>query len=417
MEEYHDVLIAGAGPAGLSAAIAAAGAGASVLVLEKMPQPGLRLLASGGGHCNISNSAGEEAFVRAFGRQGRFILPALRMTPPEKLRIFMGGIGVKISSPDGFHFFPESRSSRDVLDALLRQASSLGVELRTGVRIEDMIIENGGVAGVRSQSSAFKCRAFVLATGGKSYPGLGGGDDGYHIAESAGHGIVAPLPALTDILVSEKWPGLCAGITLEDAALSIKVKGPATISRGPLVFTHSGVSGPAALDISGEVSSALRKHAAVSMELDLTPEISKDGWIAKFGEWQEREGAKSAAALLSKRLPRNLVLRLAEHRGIAADVKTALFPRRSRDELAAALKGASLTAAATGGFESAMVTRGGISLKHVDPVKLESRLVKGLFFAGEVLDLDGPCGGYNLQWAFSSGMLAGAHAGGVKHKP
>jgi len=409
LEAPWDVLVAGAGPAGLTAAIHAAERGLRVRVLERMDRPGLKLLASGGGHCNLTNTASPGAMMAAFGRQGRFMRDALAFMDGAGLRAFMARIGVPTRvEADGFHVYPASRSAKDVQRALLARAATLGVEIACRMRATAPILAQGQLAGVALEDgTTLPCRWLLLATGGPGYPGLGGSADGHDLARQAGHAIVPPVPALTSLRVAEDWVGTLAGLVLADVTLALDLPRPPPPQRGPLLFTHRGISGPPALNLSGTVARRLLETDAVPLRVGLVPEMTAEAWERRCDDWAVQDGRRHLRNLLRESLPTALAEALCAHIPDIAGRPAAEVPRAARRRLAADLAGLSLTAVATGGPDEAMACSGGIRLKEVDPRTLQSRLVPGLAFAGEVLDLDGPCGGYNLQWAFSSGALVG----------
>ena len=403
----YGLIIVGGGPAGLMASISAAGCGAKVLVLEKMDSPGRKLLATGGGRCNITNILPKEKLAESFGRHGRFIMPAIESMDSGNLRKFLHEIGVPTTCMDGFHVFPKSQKAFDILDALLKKARALGVEISSTSKATGLLIEQSAIIGVRTGNSEFRSSKVLLATGGMSYPSLGSDGSGYELAKSAGHRIIRPVPALVELYCQEEWPGLCAGITFKDVEVRLSKK---DACRGEFLFTHSGISGPAVLDISGRAAYELQESSRPVLHVTFFPGLEKDFWTNEFDKWHKEHGRKKIVNLLSERLPRKLSGILCSLAGCPEDLESANFARPQRENLALLLVECPLTITGTGGFDKAMLTKGGVSLKEVDPKTLESRIVKGLFFAGEILDLDGPCGGYNLQWAFSSGHLAGMNA-------
>lgn len=408
-KEPYDLIVAGAGPSGLTAAASAAARGLRVLLADQMPRAGLKLLASGGGRCNLSHAATAAQMVEAFGRQGRFLGPALECLDPEGLRRFFRNLGLDtVVRPDGC-VFPAAGTSVTVLEALQERARRAGVRIATTSRVGAVRAEHGRVAAVQISGETLPCRAVLIATGGRSYPGLGGSGSGYGLAAALGHEIVEPLPALVPLLTVESWPGELAGVSLENAAVRLTGKGAhATARQGALMFTHEGLSGPAVLDLSGEVAGRLERGGPVDLELDFTPQTDRKAWESRLEQWRQTRGASHLARLLSEYIPRALADTLCRNCGIDPENATAGRLRREQTQaLPSALTATALGVRGTAGFERAMLTRGGVSLKEVDPATLESRRIKGLYFAGEVLDLDGPCGGYNLQWAFSSGELAG----------
>jgi len=404
-----DVAVVGAGPAGLMAAITAAERGRRVLVLERLDHPGAKLLASGGGRCNLTNTLSPAALAEHFGRQGRFALAALEAFGPEALRRFLAGLGVATHAPDGVHVYPVSERSADVRDALLARARDLGVGLRVGVRVEGLRVEAGALKGLETSAGPLAARAVVLATGGRGYADLGGSDSGYRLARQAGHTVIEPTPALVPLVTRESWPHKIAGLSLEGVGVGLAVpRGKRGGVTGGVLFTHRGVSGPAVLDLSGDVACLLRKRRDVPICLNLSPEESAEDWLARLDAWAEGERRKTVRSLLAAHVPRALADALCRLADADPSAKAGQVPRAARRALAGLLANLPLTVTATEGWDRAMVTRGGVALKEVDPKRLASRRVAGLFFAGEVLDLDGPSGGFNLQWAFSSGRLAGS---------
>ncbi|MBN2641297.1 MAG: aminoacetone oxidase family FAD-binding enzyme, partial [Victivallales bacterium] len=349
-----------------------------------------------------------EQLAERFGRQGRFTLPALNCLPPPALREFFERRGVPTVVTDGFHVFPESQRSQDVLDALLRNCERLNVKIISSRTISLLIINNGSVCGVSDADQDYLSDRILIATGGRGYPRLGGRGIGYNLAEQAGHSIVEPLPGMTGLKTVESWPHSCTGISFERCNATIDLpRYRKSICSGELLFTHNGVSGPAIIDLAGEVSALLKKHTNIPLVISMFPELERNDWIKLFSQWQRDHGKRSIRRLLTNHMPQKLTEIFCELAEIDSEQKAAEFNAAGREKLATLLSATPLRICGTDGWNKAMVTRGGVSLKNVDPHTLESRLVKGLFFAGEVLDLDGPCGGYNLQWAFASGCLAG----------
>jgi predicted Rossmann fold flavoprotein len=397
-----DLIVIGAGPSGLMGAISAARRGASVLVLERMQQPGLKLLASGGGNCNLCNTLATETFMGAFGRQGRFMQPALRSMDSAGLQNFFRELGVESVCEDGLHVFAKGDGSRAVLDALLKECRRLKVKIETGTEVSAIQQEGGRVSAVKCGEQIYPAPAVLLATGGKGYPALGGSSSGYGLVHRAGHTLVDLLPANVPLVIKESWPKSLTGIALRNIRLRIGLKGfPKAGKTGDLLFTHQGLSGPVVLNSSSEISEALKKHDSVPVIIDFA------AGTRGIEAWQTRGGNKTVANALSPWLTGALAKALCECLEIDPDTPASKLPPRKAAALIEQIRNCVLTVCATEGFNKAMATRGGVSLKEVCPDTLESRCLPGLFLAGEVLDLDGPCGGFNLQWAFSSGHLAG----------
>ena len=400
-----DVLVIGAGPAGFMAAISAARSGACVLLLEQMPKPGLKLLATGGGRCNITNTLPPDQFMDAFGRSGRFMQPALHLLDSERLRAFLAEHGVPTSSPDGLHVYPTSNKSSDVLNALLKACDMAGVERRTNCAVRSLIIKDGSISGVETADAIINAGTVIMACGGRSYPELGATGTGCELARAVGHKIIDPLPILVSLHTREPWPRDCTGISLPNVRAWIDLPRQSKSGcTGDLLFTHRGVSGPVILDLSREVVPLLKKQAQVPIRIALKSNI-------RVERWRAGDGSRVVRKLLNEQLPASLADTLLTIAGIPKHTGAANLKREQEEALSELLHALPLTITSAGGFDEAIVTRGGVSLREVDPKTLESRLIKNLFFAGEILDLDGPCGGFNLQWAFSSGALAGTQSG------
>jgi predicted Rossmann fold flavoprotein len=426
-----DCIIVGAGPAGLMAAVAASSAGRKVRVHERMPAPGLKLLATGGGRCNLTNTAPVESILAAFGRHGPFMRPALAALPPDALRAYFLAAGVPTLAQEDGCVFPVSQRARDVLDALTGQARRQGVAFSCNAPVRQIRVRDGVVAGVETGAAFFETRRIVLATGGCGYPALGSDGSGLRLAVDLGHSLSPPVPALVPLIVAESWPGTLAGIVLEQARVRIDF---AALRRtgahaggvlrrlqkeapegfaGPVLFTHRGLSGPTVLNLSGAVSILLQAAApgqppAGAVPVLLTPRDDRSAadWRAILDGWRVPHGRRLLRNLLAGELPRGLSEALCELAGLR-DTTPAQARRGDVEKLTALCAGVPLSVSGTEGWNQAMVTRGGVSLDEIDPRTLESRIVQGLFLAGEILDLDGPCGGYNLTWAFASGHLAG----------
>lgn len=406
-----DALVVGAGPAGMMAAISAALRGASVVLIEQLTRPGMKLLATGGGRCNVTNTLEEEEFMSRFGKQGRFLQPALSMLNSTKLRAFLAKHGAPTMTPDGFHVYPASHSSTTIQQALWRFCAELNIERRLGVEAKELVIRENTVAGLQTSAGAMVAQNVVLATGGKSYSKLGATGSGYVLAARSGHPITALLPVLVPLVTRETWPPALSGVSLRQVRVWIDLPLRQTCDRvGDMLFTRTGISGPAILDLSRDVVPLLQKHGDVPIRLDIQPQTTVEQWRGRFDEWQSAHGRKKIVNLLDRHLPASLakmILRLAR---LAEETSAASFSRPQREAVLGLVNRLPLIIQSAGGFDCAMATRGGVDLRAVDSKTLQSKKIRGLYFAGELLDLDGPCGGYNLQWAFSSGWLAGAGA-------
>ncbi len=410
-DKSFDVAVVGAGAAGQMAAIAAGEEGSNVVLLEQMDRPGLKVLASGGGRCNLTSLVAPVAFRAAFGRQGRFTDPAMQVMGPEALRELMDRLGVPTIVEDGVNVYPASLRAADVQSAMRRRCEKLGVELRPARSVSSLWIEAGRMMGAEtSGGERISCRRVVLACGGKTWAKLGGTGGGYALAEQAGHEIVEPLAALVPLVTRARWPERLAGVAVSNARVRIDLPGQSKAGlTGDILLTHRGISGPVVLNISGTVSQLLRR-GPVPLRIELVAGDDADRWIRRLEDWRKSEGNRTLVNLMRQHLPQSLCAVLCELAGVDSQTQAAHLPAGKRDAIARVLGGLELNVTDTEGFDAGFVTRGGVKLAGVDPETLASRLLEGLYLAGEMLDLDGPCGGFNLQWAFAGGWLAGKSA-------
>lgn len=434
-----DALIVGGGPAGLMAAIGAASRGRRVVLLERNRRPGVKILISGGTHCNLTHATDVKGVIAAFGPNGRFLHSALARFGPDDVRDFFAAEGVPTVVEEGGKVFPQSRRSADVLDALLAAARRAGAVIAAGETVETVDrCPTGGnppLVAVTTNRRRWVARHVLVATGGCSYPACGTRGDGYALAQRLGHVVVPPRPGLAPLVCAEPWVRQLQGVSLADAEVTVEtvdrgssppddpqtlptaahrvahrrrssLRPPRSWARGALLFTHFGLSGPAAMDVSREIS-ALGPNAA-RLACDFLPHIPPADWADCFDEAIRTCGKRGAASLLARWLPQRLAQALALRAG-AGDRRAAEIDRAVRNRLAAEVKHCCIALEGTRGFQKAEVTAGGVALDQIDPRTMESRIAPGVFFAGELLDLDGPIGGFNFQAAFSTGFLAGEH--------
>jgi predicted Rossmann fold flavoprotein len=349
--------------------------------------------------------------MAAFGRNGRFMQPALALLGPQQLREMLDELGVATVADDEFHVFPATQSAVTVQKALWERCQELGVSLRFRCIAEALQIDQGRLVGLDTTAGPLPAERVVLATGGRGYPALGATGTGYALARQGGHAIVDPTPALVPLHAAGHWLRSCSGITFAGMRIWIDAPGHRKVQRtGDVLITHTGLSGPAVLDISADVAALLQAGTAVTLRMDLARGESPDRLKEKFARWQVGQGGKLVRTLVATLTPASLAALLCARAGIPETQQAAHLTRPQREALCDLLTALPVEIAGTAGFDEAMVTRGGVPLKEVNPHTLESRKLPGLFLAGELLDLDGPCGGYNLTWAFASGCLAGQSA-------
>jgi predicted Rossmann fold flavoprotein len=404
-----DVAVVGAGAAGLLAAAAAAEAGARTLVLEKNKRPGVKILMSGGTRCNVTHATDNRGIVAAYGPPGRFLHSALAALSVEQTVALFEAEGVATKVEETGKVFPVSNRAGDVLDALLRRLHRSGAALALDEPLLDLERGEDGFV-LKTPKGERRARRVILTTGGRSYPGSGTTGDGYGFAARFGHTIVPPRPALVPITVNVPWVPELRGVTLPDVAVRV-VEGDALLAsrRGSLLFAHFGLSGPVVLDVSRAVSGHPRP-SQLHLEIDLFAAVRPEQLDERLRQAAGSDGKRQLSAVLSAWLPRRLCDAVVVLAGLAVDRKAAGLSRADRGALAATLKRLRLPVTGTLGFGRAEVTAGGVALDEVDSRTMRSKLAPGLFVAGELLDLDGPIGGYNFQAAWSTGWLAGARA-------
>ena len=396
-----DLIIIGAGPAGLFCAACASGRGRKVLVLEKKRTPGRKLLISGSGRCNVTHDGDIRAFLDHYGGAGRFLRPALLGFTNCDLVAFFEERGLAMTTLEGGKVFPATQRSRDVLAVLLAECEGRKVEISSGKTVTSIARSDEGFA-VACGNDIHRSRFLVIATGGRSYPATGSTGDGYSFAEAFGHTIADVGPALAPVRIRDYPFADLAGISLPGARVSIFRGKKVKEGAGDVLFTHDGLSGPGILDLSRYIRAGDMLRVSFSGE---RRREEMDDWLL---ERSHKDGPRNLRSVLAElEIPARLVSKVLEVLQIPQDLKCASMTRAMRTRLADHLSGFPLVVEAVGGFDLAMATRGGVDLREIDPKSMESRLVPGLYFAGEVLDVDGDSGGYNLQAAFSTGALAG----------
>jgi predicted Rossmann fold flavoprotein len=407
------VIVIGGGAAGLIAAWRCAGRGVPTLLLEKNERLGIKLHISGGGKCNITHAGPMDDVRMAFEpHEARFLrAPFLRFSNDDVLALLHARGVETYARPDG-RVFPISGRADDVVDALAWHAREAGAEIRCDAPVEGIETVGGHVRSVRSHGRELPAAAVILATGGVSYPKTGTTGDGFRWARELGHMLVPLRAALAPIYLEPPPPDGWSGVALRDCLLRARAGGK-TISRwrGDLLFTHKGISGPTALGISRDVALALER-GPVTLDVDLLPDGSPDDLTAELTSTEHRSARRGVRTLLEAWLPNRIVPAFLERAGIDPGTPLHQLSRSGRNRLIETLKGWSLGPARAVPLERGEVTAGGVALEEVDPATMASRKTSGLYLCGEILDIAGPVGGYNLQAAFSTGYVAGEAAAG-----
>ena len=408
----RNVLVIGGGAAGMLAALFAARGGAAVRLLERNEKLGKKVYITGKGRCNLTNACDGDEFMRGILRNPRFMYAALAFFNNHDMMALMESLGVKLKVERGNRVFPESDHASDVTNALARELARLGVKIELDARVARLLLENDCCQGIVLQDGReYRADAVIVCTGGESYPSTGSTGDGYALAEAAGHDIHEPMPALVPIDTRESWPGTLAGLSLKNVALRAWKEGKKRRyfydEQGEMLFTHTGISGPLVLSLSSRMPETLD---GVRMLIDLKPALDEATLDARllrdFKEMQNRQ----ITTVMDGLAPHNLGQQVLLLAGISPRLPVNAVTREQRAEIVRLLKGLPLTPRALRGFNEAIITRGGVDVRQVNASTMESKLSHGLFFAGEVLDVDAQTGGYNLQIAFSTGALAGANA-------
>ena len=423
----YQVIVVGGGAAGLMAAGQAARQGAKTLILEKMQSPGRKLGITGKGRCNLSNVATVPEFISHFGENGRFLRQSFSRFFTSELVGFLEELGVPTVTERGGRVFPESGRAQEVVTALVRWARGVGVTLVTEAPVERVILHGDRVVGVQvapvssgrrqggprddSGGRMISGAAVIVATGGASYPATGSTGDGYRLARAMGHTIVPIRPALVPLETAGDLAPRLQGLSLRNVRVRLRLNGKRVAELfGEMLFTHFGVSGPIILTLSKRAVDGLRQGQAVTISLDLKPALDEQELDERLLRDLRSHGKQRLRTVLKGLLPQTLIPVCLELTGISPDRLASELTVYERRRLRAWLKDFRLEVTGYRPFAEAIITAGGVNTKEVNPRTMASRLVRGLYFVGEVLDVDGDTGGYNLQAAFSTGWVAGRAA-------
>ena len=407
----YDVIVIGGGPAGMMSAGRAAELGAKVLLLEKNKHLGIKLLCTGKGRCNITNNIEEiKKLVDKYGKNGKFLFSAFNKFKVEDTVNFFEKRGVKTKVERGERIFPVSDRASDVLNALIKYMRQSKVEIITEAQVKNILMEKKVIKKVILENGQeLEAKNYIICTGGKSYPLTGSTGDGYKWLKKMGHTIISPRPALTPIIIKEKFVKELEGLSLKNVEISIFKNNKKIISRfGEALFTNNGLSGPIILDMSKKIGEELVNK--LKLKIDFKPVLD----FIKLDERVQRDFQKNSNKLfknsLNELLPQKLIPIIIKLSGIDPNKKVNLITKTERKIIIHLLKEFELEIVGLVGFEKAIITAGGVELTEVDPKTMQSKIISNLYLAGEILDIDGPTGGYNLQVCWSTGFVAGENS-------
>ena len=405
MQKIYDTIIIGGGAAGLISAVECKRLGQDILVIERNPRAGKKIVLTGKGRCNVkTNNHDLDDLISKYQRNGKFLYGAFsRFTVADTLTYFQDTLHVPLKIERGNRVFPESNNAVDIIYALTKEIED---NILPNTSVLNFKTEGNKITSVVTYKGEFQAKRFILATGGKSYPITGSNGDGYTLAQSLGHTISEPKPALVPIICKERWVKKLAGLSLLHVQITAEQNNKKIVSKfGEALFTHEGMSGPIIIDMSRQVGDALEK-GEVKLSIDFKPALTKEVLdkrvISDFQIYKEKVFKNS----LRKLLPSSLIPIVVDLSEIDPEKKVAEITREERLRLVNLLKDFKLTVLKLDGWDKAIVTAGGVNIKEIDPTTMKSKLIDNLYFAGEIIDVNGPTGGYNLQICWSTGILA-----------
>ena len=405
------VIVTGGGPAGMMAAIRAAENGAQVILFEKNNRLGRKLSITGKGRCNLTNAADTQEIIKNIPGNGKFLNSALNGFTSNDTINFFEDLGLKTKLERGNRIFPESDNAAEVIEVLTKKLESLNIEVRLNSRVENIISDGKKILGVEVNGKFFDCDGVILATGGASYPLTGSTGDGFKFAKSLGHTVTEILPALVPLEVEEDFIKDLQGLSLKNVRVTLKVdEKVVTEIFGEMLFTHFGISGPIILTLSRQVARFLAQKKFVEVLINLKPALTPEQLDARILRDFDKFKGKIIKNAMIELLPQKLIPVILDLAYIDENKKVDEITKSERQKILEILRGLPLTISATRPLAEAFVTAGGVSIKEVNPKTMESKIVENLFIAGEVLDIDGNTGGFNLQAAWATGNAAGIFA-------
>ena len=406
-----DLIVIGGGAAGLMAAGRAAQSGAKVLLLEKHDMLGHKLSISGKGRCNLTNTAPLSEFIKRFGKKGKFLRQAFNNFFSEELTKFYQDRGVSIKTERGGRIFPEGNDAMAIVEALVGWVKETGVTIQMNSPVVSLEVADNHLVGVATAERTIPSHTAIIATGGVSYPGTGSSGDGYQLTEKIGHSIVPIRPALVGLKTKGETAKLLQGLSLKNINATLFINGKKHSEKfGEMLFTHFGLSGPIILTHSRNAIDALRDKAEVFLSIDLKPALDEAKLDARLLREIKANGKKQFHTILKELLPSKMIDVCCMLVDIPRDTQANQLSAEQRKRLRTWLKDFKFEITGNRSRLSAIVTAGGVSLAEIDPRTMSSRVVQGLYIAGELMDVDGETGGFNLQAAFSTGWLAGQSA-------
>jgi len=406
------ICIIGGGPAGMmSAAIAAQNQQADVMLFEKNGILGRKLLITGKGRCNITNYTDNKTIVENFPGNGKFLYSALDNLDSYNLIKFLEANGLKTKVERGNRVFPVSDKSSDVVKTFEKILKNRGVKIILNTKVLNVLKDRNKIQGIRTEKEFIKCEKVIIATGGLAYPATGSTGDGYRFALNLGHTVIEPKPSLVPLETEERWVEDLQGLALKNVTASLYIDGTLSETKfGEMLFTHFGVSGPIIISLSREAVEALKSSKSVSLKIDLKPALDFDTLDRRICRDFDTHANKILKNALKDLLPKKLIPIVVNLAELNPRKVVNQITKEERLRLLKTVKEIPLTITRPRPWEEAIITNGGINAKEIDPKTMESKLIKNLFFAGEVIDIDGYTGGFNLQAAFSTGFTAGMYA-------
>ena len=408
-----NVIITGGGPAGMMAAITAARRGFKVTLVEKNEKLGKKLFITGKGRCNITNAGDSEDLFNSIVTNRKFMFSSFNGFSNYDTLGFFDELGLHIKIERGNRVFPESDHSSDVIGALNRELKRLSVDVRLNTEVKDIIVNGGKATGVvvkcSGKESTIQADNVIVATGGNSYQSTGSTGDGYRFARKLGHSVTPIVPALVPFNVAEDWESDLQGLSLKNVSIVV-LDGKQEIYSdfGEMLFTHFGVSGPLILSASSFAARRIKEHP-LKLVIDLKPALSQEQLDERILRDFDEEKNKAFKNSLDKLLPKKMIPVIVRLSDTDGNKKVNEITKQERQKLVSLIKGLELTITGLRGFNEAIITQGGINVREINPTTMESKLVKNLYFAGEVLDVDALTGGFNLQIAWSTGYAAADH--------